>query len=68
MNRTDIRKATTRTHDGKWSTWLTLEEENARILFRWVFPFLALGVKVAEYDPPSVYLVNHVVDGVHYSL
>ena len=68
MNRADIGKTTTWAHDGKWSTWPALEEEKARILFRWVFLFVALGVEVAEHDLSFVYLVDHEIDRVHRNL
>src|SRR4030042_2604571 len=68
MNRTDIGKATARTHDGKRSSGLALKEEKAGVPFRWVFLLLPLRVEVVEDNLSFGHLVNHVIDCVHHSL
>ncbi len=68
MNRTDIGKATARTHDGKRNPGLPLKEEKTGVPFRWVFLLLPLCVDVVEDNLSIGHLVNHVIDCLHYSL
>jgi hypothetical protein len=68
MNRTDIGKTTTRTHDGERSPGLALKEEKACVPFRWVFLLLSLRVEVVEDNLSFGHLVNYVIDCVHHSL
>jgi hypothetical protein len=67
MNRTDIRKATSRTHDGERSPGLALKEEKAGVPFCWVFLLLLLRVEAVEDNLSFGHLVNHVIDCVHHS-
>ena len=68
MNRTDIGKATARTHDSERRSGLALKEEKTCVPFGWVFLLLPLRVEVVEDNLTFGHLVNHVIDCVHHSL
>ena len=65
MEGADIGKASSRTHNGKRSSWISSKKEETGKFFAGVLLLLRVGVEIVEDGLAVADFVNHVVDCAH---